>query len=337
MIINTSKPPVVLPIENGGTGATNSSDAIINLGITPETIKALSLEGGIVIPENTNLDNYNEPGNYYCETNDKAITLLNTPTATAFKMSVRFGNGVNYPTQTIYDFLSGKVYERYQNIDSTWSNWKRAYQTDDVIPVGNGGTGMIITPSMLVNLSSETPSKIYSESPTPGVTGILPISHGGTGAISASEALANLGLPYEIGTWTPIFGYVVETTPATVTTPTAWDYARYTRIGRLVYIHLHWTGFSITDPGSGEYAVIRGLPFPVAQATQLQLLGHNWPQIIEPVSNDTSSTHWMGQFLPQIHSGCFAMVDSTWDVFKWKAGTVGSTGRFILSGWYVIN
>lgn len=62
-----------------------------------------------------------------------------------------------------------------------------------ILPVNYGGTGLISSPSMLVNLGSANADNILKESPRPGVTGILSITNGGTGKSSASEAWTNLG------------------------------------------------------------------------------------------------------------------------------------------------
>ena len=63
-----------------------------------------------------------------------------------------------------------------------------------VLPVSNGGTGLSVSPSILINLSSTAAANVLTASPRPGIMGTLPISHGGTGAITAAAALTNLGL-----------------------------------------------------------------------------------------------------------------------------------------------
>lgn len=61
------------------------------------------------------------------------------------------------------------------------------------LPITNGGTGITVNPSMLVDLESTAADTVFETSPRPGITGTLPISHGGTGATTASQALTNLG------------------------------------------------------------------------------------------------------------------------------------------------
>lgn len=62
-----------------------------------------------------------------------------------------------------------------------------------ILPIVNGGTGLTVNPSMLVDLESTATDTVFETSPRPGITGTLPISHGGTGATTASQALTNLG------------------------------------------------------------------------------------------------------------------------------------------------
>ena len=63
-----------------------------------------------------------------------------------------------------------------------------------VLLAANGGTGLTVSPSILINLASTEAANVLTASPRPGITGTLPISHGGTGATKAAKALSNLGL-----------------------------------------------------------------------------------------------------------------------------------------------
>lgn len=61
-----------------------------------------------------------------------------------------------------------------------------------VLPIANGGSGLSASPSVLVNLASNAADNIMKDNPRPGVTGTLPVANGGTGRTTASEAFANL-------------------------------------------------------------------------------------------------------------------------------------------------
>ena len=87
-----------------------------------------------------------------------------------------------------------------------------------------------------------------------------PVELGGTGADTAAGALAALGLPYEVGTWTPekIGGnYSGEIS--------SYSDCNYLRIGRLLYASCKL--FLSAAQSTDCYMQIRGLPFyinPVA-------------------------------------------------------------------------
>ena len=60
--------------------------------------------------------------------------------------------------------------------------WRNAFgAANGIWPVTQGGTGLAASPSMLVNLASNTAADILSSAPRPGVTGVLPIANGGIG------------------------------------------------------------------------------------------------------------------------------------------------------------
>ncbi len=80
------------------------------------------LSGGIEIPENADLNDYIEPGNYYCTTNDIAETISNYPLGFAFTLKVEKGTGIGYPCQTIRELNTGKILLRYK-IDGLWRGW----------------------------------------------------------------------------------------------------------------------------------------------------------------------------------------------------------------------
>ena len=61
------------------------------------------------------------------------------------------------------------------------------------LAIGNGGTGLTASPSMLTNLGSTTAANVLQASPRPGVTGTLAIGNGGTGLTSSPSMLTNLG------------------------------------------------------------------------------------------------------------------------------------------------
>lgn len=111
----------IIPVANGGTGATTQVNAADNLGV-------YSLVNGIAIAANSDLNDIVEPGNYKCTNVATVATFENCPTTQSFKMYVSntvLFNGGTYRTQEIYD-LDGDKYERHTaNNGTDWSNWNK--------------------------------------------------------------------------------------------------------------------------------------------------------------------------------------------------------------------
>ena len=89
--------------------------------------------GGAEIPNNADLDNYRENGNYYCSKTTSAQTLKNCPSSEAFTMKVEKSVGNNYPCQTIREYTTGNLYYRFYDVGSgKWINWRICYETKAV-------------------------------------------------------------------------------------------------------------------------------------------------------------------------------------------------------------
>ncbi|WP_221585546.1 hypothetical protein [Microbacterium sp. G2-8] len=80
------------------------------------------------------------------------------------------------------------------NRSGTAGDWKWVIDAAAPVPIGNGGTGLSVAPSLLVNLGSTVASSPLSSAPRPGVTGTLPIAQGGTGGATAAAARTSLGV-----------------------------------------------------------------------------------------------------------------------------------------------
>lgn len=86
-----------------------------------------SLKEAEAIPENADLNDYVEFGNYQCENNDRAKTLLNCPyTGGGFVLHVERTTGGmnNYCRQTLVCNGDGVTFVR-NNINGTWRSWSR--------------------------------------------------------------------------------------------------------------------------------------------------------------------------------------------------------------------
>lgn len=62
-----------------------------------------------------------------------------------------------------------------------------------LLDVANGGTGITVTPSLLIDLESDNATGVYAAAPRPGVMGTLPVKRGGTGATNFTTGYALIG------------------------------------------------------------------------------------------------------------------------------------------------
>jgi hypothetical protein len=81
-----------------------------------------------IISSNQDLNNYKNPGEYYCDSNNVAASLSNCPVNIAFHLSVVLHAGVRQILKT-YASTNVRTYERnyYSN---TWGNWYLTYTTE---------------------------------------------------------------------------------------------------------------------------------------------------------------------------------------------------------------
>ena len=79
-------------------------------------------------------------------------------------------------------------------IDTSGNFTGKAANVTGTVAIGNGGTGLTSSPSMLTNLGSTTAANILAASPRPGVTGTLGAGNGGTGQTSLQATRNAMGL-----------------------------------------------------------------------------------------------------------------------------------------------
>lgn len=65
-----------------------------------------ALSGGTKVPEGADMNDYKTPGNYYCDSNTIAQTLINCPFTQAFVLKISYENGINYPLQTFINYIN---------------------------------------------------------------------------------------------------------------------------------------------------------------------------------------------------------------------------------------
>ena len=93
--------------------------------------------GGTQIPDNSDMNSYDEYGNYYCSTDESSPTLKNAPFTEAFTMTVEAAAGTKdrYPAQVYRRLIDGAIaYRYYSNKQSKWMGY--VYFSDDATVLG---------------------------------------------------------------------------------------------------------------------------------------------------------------------------------------------------------
>ena len=102
------------------------------------------------------------------------------------------GTDVGLTAQHGYNYLNAQVNTAQQAAQELGEAFPDLYAAGDTIPITDGGTGIKVNPSMLVNLGSTAADTVFKASPRPGVTGTLSITNGGTGITNNPSMLVNL-------------------------------------------------------------------------------------------------------------------------------------------------
>ena len=165
-------------------------------------------------------------GQYQQSSNSAASQVLNYPVAQSGSLEVicsANNSGDQSCTQIYSTNPDNKQYKRtYNSETSTWSTWAKIYNSSDVIPVSNGGTGVSDAGSIRrlilvqgVDCNDQTGPQSYNSYRSPnsaytfkvdnsglvasintGTGEVVPfaVSAGGTGATNAAKARTNLGI-----------------------------------------------------------------------------------------------------------------------------------------------
>ena len=179
-------------------GVTSAIQTQLNnkLATTGNAVTATTLYT-TVIPSNSDLNDYTDPGFYVAKNSSEAATIDNSPTMLAFNLRVfpsyGYGSSANV-IQRIQNYNSPDIWYRsvYQG---AWTSWTKVVFADDTIANATSATKLTTARTIRTNLASTTAASFNGTvNIAPGVTGTLPVANGGTGATTAAGVLTNLGI-----------------------------------------------------------------------------------------------------------------------------------------------
>lgn len=182
-------------------------------------------ERGALIPENSNLDNYKTPGDYFAASAKEAATLTNTPmTGSGFRLIVEAGYVPGYIRQYAIG-VSGNIQTRY--FQTSWSPWVKIVNTGDMEDeihyhatkqLSNQDLNSILTPGFYYAPGSNT----CANSPAPVNSGFgLEVAQSAGGYYTQIGIVANaLHIRYYNGSvwsdWKQLYTEVNKPTPAAI-------------------------------------------------------------------------------------------------------------------------
>lgn len=169
---------VPVPINKGGTGATNTIDAAAKLNVPYIGAPDSSIE----IPKGADLNAYTTIGATYCISNLLLVgSLKNCPVSVPFSMFVSSAMGATVIRQTLLVFNTSRIFSRiYTSSNSTWSSWEAVGA--GIRSIGNG-----LSLSDAGELSAPEPPA--SDVDLSKATGTLPLKNGGTGVTSKNALI----------------------------------------------------------------------------------------------------------------------------------------------------
>lgn len=182
----------VLGIDQGGTGASTTSDAASNL-------KVASLQPGAILPSGTDIKNVVEPNTYLLLKN---FTYKSVPSdldrstneiLLTSKIQDTLIQHVLIAPDTVYLAFWSIPLSRAGEIESDPIPW---------IDLRDAKTAEALALSCTIqtDLASTSVARFNGRSNiTPGITGTLGVAHGGTGATTVKDARYTLGVPAELG------------------------------------------------------------------------------------------------------------------------------------------
>ncbi|UPK45207.1 pyocin knob domain-containing protein [Paenibacillus pabuli] len=178
-----------LPLPLGNENVTLES---IN-GIFEKIDAGVATRESILISAGSDLNTYMEEGNYYCPANATVATLLNSPTAEAFHLTVEAHAGV---LQTLSTFQPGDLEVFQRNYYFGWGPWKKVPTRDEleeILPQANGNAQGYANAAVAPIIGEDSSNLVQNSS---ALLGLYGWASSGTAPWSVYTALSHKTLKY---------------------------------------------------------------------------------------------------------------------------------------------
>lgn len=243
----------IIPVANGGTGASTADTARENLNAQRRIPQYVSGEGA-----DLDTGTFDFILTTLTATKHKALQDLGFgPFAFVWQFFYQEANNEKGRTQFAKSYLTNKLATRYYSSNTkSWSNWSEIFSGNSIVPVANGGTGKATKKEAFRNLSflGAGPIASNAEDTTQKWNNL------GTGYAWFGQPNRMINQPY---TYMFVLNYVQDSDVFQIGSTQSSDNTVYYRVGNASGWHKNWTPllsyeYSNTDLTAGSSKLATG-------------------------------------------------------------------------------